>query len=407
MTNTNNLTFNTNKQDQIYDRDEGAYEVANNVNQDSITTLNAQNTKVQEIQAHPQNHSNLQQEVFDQSSAYFWAQYNKYYTDLYFYYLKEDWKSLEDFYKTIGRFNEDESKSLVFAHNTYNGYCSSNLELDNGSFKPILKSIFQSYPNPIQYFHELMQFKINTQLPDGSLEWIKKDLRNALHVAYLVQGILFNKSFFGADELTNFILSYLKYEVIDFNNIHLTPTNYASYVPYSNTNPLTWRLEQVKADYFKNRTNREMRWLKSDDTTQIEWAYNYLYSEKRDYLILQNIFIPITSKDKYDLILASLDVLPNADYTYEFFTNNIDLSNASTDFESIPKISYRAKVTENMKDAWNKFSSANKNDELKQVKIYKKNHDHLHSILKVKGGNADKVISQLVEDEYNKLFKSK
>ena len=150
-----------------------------------------------------------------------------------------------------------------------------------------------------------------------------------------------------------------------------------------------------------------MRWLKSDDTTQIEWAYNYLYSEKRDYLILQNIFIPITSKDKYDLILASLDVLPNADYTYEFFTNNIDLSNASTDFESIPKISYRAKVTENMKDAWNKFSSANKNDELKQVKIYKKNHDHLHSILKVKGGNADKVISQLVEDEYNKLFKSK
>lgn len=112
MTNTNDLTFNTNKQDQIYDRDEGAYEVANNVNQDSITTLNAQNTKVEEIQAHPQNHSNLQQEVFDQSSAYFWAQYNKYYTDLYFYYLKEDWKSLEDFYKTIGRFNEDESKSL-------------------------------------------------------------------------------------------------------------------------------------------------------------------------------------------------------------------------------------------------------------------------------------------------------
>ena len=32
MTNTNNLTFNTNKQDQIYDRDEGAYEVANNYN---------------------------------------------------------------------------------------------------------------------------------------------------------------------------------------------------------------------------------------------------------------------------------------------------------------------------------------------------------------------------------------
>jgi len=407
MMNTNNLTFNTNKQDQIYDLNEGAYEVVNNVNQDSITTLNAQNTKVQEIQAHPQNHSNLQQEVLDQAIAYFWTQNYKFNTDLYFYHLREYCKSLEDFYKTIGRFNEDESKSLVFAHNIYNGYGSSNLELDNGSFKPILKSIFQSYLNPIQYFHELMQFKINTQLPDSSLEWIKKDLRNALHVAYLIQGILFNQSLFGANELTNFITSYLKYEISHFNQIDLIQPIYAFSVPTSINQPLICRIDFVKANYFRNRTDREVKWLKSDDTTQIEWAYNYLYSEKRDYLILQNIFIPITSKDKYDLILASLDVLPNADYTYEVFTNNIDLSDPSTDFESIPKISYRAKVIENMKDAWSKFSSANKNDELNEVKIYKKNHDHLDSIMKAKGTTANKVISELIEDEYNKLFKSK
>ena len=58
-----------------------------------------------------------------------------------------------------------------------------------------------------------------------------------------------------------------------------------------------------------------------------------------------------------------------------------------------------------MKDAWAKFSASNKNEDLSDVKIYKKNQDQLESIMKTKGTIAvNKVISQLIEDEYNRIF---
>ena len=80
---------------------------------------------------------------------------------------------------------------------------------------------------------------------------------------------------------------------------------------------------------------------------------------KRDHLILQNAFIPSSLEDKYSLILASLDVLSNAKYTYKAFTQNIDIRDPTIDLESIPEISHRTKIIENMKDAWSKFSASN------------------------------------------------
>jgi hypothetical protein len=341
--------------------------------------------------------------VLNQANAYHQAQQYKFSTDLYFYHAKQNWKNHEDFYKTIGSFNEEDCKSLVFAHNVYLGNLSANIEFDKGAFKSTLISIFKSQPYPIPYFHELMRFKINNQLPDSSLNWIKGDLRSALHIAYLVQGFFYNKTMVGGTELISHISNYLKYEIMHFNYTPLTLPYYANYVVENNL-PLIWRIETIKSVYFRNRTDREIKWLKGDDSDQIEWAYNYLSSDKRDHLILQDIFIPSSIEDKYNLILASLDVLSNAKYTYEAVTKNIDISDPTVDLESIAEISYRAKIIENMKDAWAKFSTSNKNEDLSEVKIYKKNQDQLDSIIKAKGTTANKVISQIIEDEYKKTF---
>ena len=345
----------------------------------------------------------LNQEVLNQANAYFLAQQHKFNTDLYFYHAKQNWKNHEDFYKTIGSFNEEDCKSLVFAHNVYLGNLSANIEFDKGAFKSTLISIFKSQPYPIPYFHELMRFKINNQLPDSSLNWIKGDLRNALHIAYLVQDIFHNKTMVGGTELVSHISNYLKYNVMHFNYNPLTLPYYANYVDV-NTHPLIGVIETVKSSYFRNRTDREIKWLKGDDSDQIEWAYNYLSSDKRDHLILQDIFIPSSIEDKYNLILASLDVLSNAKYTYEAVTQNIDISDPTVNLESISEISYRAKIIDNMKDAWAKFSTSNKNEDLSEVKIYKKNQDQLDSIMKIRGTTATKVINQLVEDDYKKKF---
>ena len=85
-------------------------------------------------------------------------------------------------------------------------------------------------------------------------------------------------------------------------------------------------------------------------------------------------------------------------------TKNLDMNDPTIDFDSIPVISYRAKIIENMKDAWNKFSASNKNEDLNEVKIYKKNQDQLESIMKVKNTTATKVVNQLVEDEFRRNF---
>ena len=351
-----------------------------------------------------QSLTSLNHEVSNRADAYQLAQQYKFNTDLYFYHLNQNWKNLEDFYKTIGRFNEDECKSLVFAHNMYLGNLSANIDLDKGAFKATLISIFKFHQYPIPYFHELMQFKIHKQLPDSSLNWIKGDLRSALHIAYLVQSIFYNKTIVGGNELIVHILNYLKYETINFNYTPLTLPYYANPVDV-NTHPLIGVIETVKSNYFRNRTDREIKWLKDDDSDQIEWAYNYLSSDKRDHLILQNAFIPSSLEDKYNLILASLDILSNVKYTYETSTQDIDISDPTIDLKSMAEISYRAKIIENMLSAWAKFSASNKNEDLSEVNIYKKNQDQLDAIMKIKGTTAaKKVISQLIEDEYNRNF---
>ena len=354
-----------------------------------------------------QSLTSLNHEVSNRADAYQLAQQYKFNTDLYFYHLNQNWKNLEDFYKTIGRFNENECKSLVFAHNMYLGNIPANIEFDKGAFKSSLISMFKSRQYPIQYFHELMQFKINNQLPDSSLNWIKDDLRSALHIAYLVQSFFYNKTMVGGNELVASILNYLKYEITHFNYAPLIISYYANYV-VENNHPLIGRIETIKSIYFRNRTDREIKLLKDDDSNQIEWAYNYLSSDKRDYLILQGIFIPVSLEDKYSLIFASLDVLSNVAYSYEIFTKNLDTSDPNFDFESISVTSYRAKVIENMKDAWAKFSASNKNEDLSQIKIYKKDQDLLDSIKKAEGTtSASKVVGQLIKDEHDRIFNKK
>lgn len=352
---------------------------------------------------HTRAFSDLTHEMLDQANTYNLAKQHKLNTDLNIYHQKQYWKTIEGFYKTVEGLDEFECKSLVFAHNIYIGNTSANIEFDDGAFKSTLVNIFKTQQNPIQYFHYLMQFKINNQLPNSSLNWLKDSLRYSLHIAYLIKSGLYNKSLVGGDELIAYILNYLKYQVAHFNYIQLTYVIYDINV-IANNHPLIGRIETVKTNYFNNRTKDGIKWLKGDDVDQIEWAYNYLSSEKKDYLILQNIFVPVSLDDKYSLILASLDALSNSAYSYEVLTKDIDMSDRTIDIESISEISYRAKVINNMKDAWVKISASNKNEELSEVETYKKNQDQLDSIIKVKGGSAKKVVSQIIEEEYKRRF---
>lgn len=347
---------------------------------------------------------NPYQKIFNQASTYHLAEHLKNDTDSYFEHQKQDRKGLENLYNKIERFSENECKSIVIAHDMYSGNLLTNMNLDKGSFKSILISIFKSQQYPILYFHELVKFKANNQLPDSSLNWVKYDLRCALYVAHLMQNNLENRVFVGGIELTDYIADYLKYENINFNYSDLNLPSYKNISPIKEGN-IAWRIESIKSYYFSNHIDDEMKWFKNDDEKQIEWAYKYLSQDKRNYLILQGNFKTVSLEDKYNLILASLDVLSNADYTYEIFTKNIDTRDPNFDFELIPVISYRAKVIENMKDAWDKFSVSNKNGELSKVEIYKKNQNQLEAIMKFKETTSSKkALGEIIEDAHNRIF---
>ena len=382
----------------IYEEDTSLIQ---NENSDAkLVTVDSNNADF--IKSDDQSNSELIYEVLNEADAYDLFKRLKFNTDSNIHYQKRNREELDNFFKVIERLNHDECKSLVFAHNTYERNSSANIEISELAFKSQLLNIFKSKQYPIQYLTELMQFKTSNQLPDSLLEWLKEDLRSALHFAYLIRDTFSNKALVGDKELVPYILHYLKYEVIHFNNTNIEFPDYANDV-YLDKHPLIGKFESVKSHYFSNRAKKEIDWLKGDDSDQIEWAYNYLSSDKRDYLVLQNIFIPVSLEDKYNLIAASLDVLSNVKYTYETVTRDIDISDPTIDLESIPEISYRAKVIENMKDAWVKFSASNKNEELNGVEIYKKNKDQLDSIIKVKGTSAKKLISQFIENEYKNL----
>lgn len=367
-----------------------------------LVTSNSSNANV--IKSDDQSNFKLINEVLNKADAYDLAKQLKFDTDSDIYYQNRDREELDNFFKVIERLNHAECESLVFAHNMYEKNSSANIETTELASKSQLLNILKSKRYPIKYLNHLMDFQTKNQLQDSLLKWLKEDLRNALHIAYLIRDTLCDKALVGDKELINYILKYLKYEVIRFNKTDIDFPNYANDVNYDE-HQLIGKIEGVKTYYFRNRADREIKWLNGDDSNQIEWAYNYLSSEKRDYLLLQNIFIPSSLQDKYNLILASLDILSNVDYTYEALTQKIDISDPTIDLESISKISYRVKIIENMKDAWAKFSASNKNEDLSDVKIYKKNQDQLESIMKTKGTIAvNKVISQLIEDEYNRIF---
>ena len=371
-------------------------------NYDAEISLSPHIIPKSEVIERPAQPSNTSQEILNQAHQYHHARQLKYNTDTQFDSQKQYIKHLEVFNRTIQNLNEDECKSLVFAYNSYFRIKPLNIQLDKGSFKSFLVNMFEMQQNPIKFYDELMQFKTSNQLPDSLLGWLKEDLRSALHFAYLVRDTLSNKALVGDKELVNYILHYLKYEVAHFNNTDTEFPDYANDVEVGE-HPLIGKFEAVKSHYFINRAKKEINWLEGDNSDQIEWAYNYLSSDKRDHLILQNIFIPVSIEDRHNLILASLDVLSNAKYTYETVTRDIDITDPTIDLESIPEISYRAKTIENMKDAWVKFSASNKNEELNGVEIYKKNKDQLDSIIKAKGTSAKKLISQFIENEYKNL----
>ena len=144
----------------------------------------------------------------------------------------------------------------------------------------------------------------------------------------------------------------------------------------------------------KNRTqDKDLRWLKSSDDEQVEWAYSYLYNATNESILLQGIFFPETIEEKYELILAHLDMLSNIERPYIGTKEKKGFSERSYTLYS-------------MKKAWDgqKHYSQKKQVENGSIKIYKKNQDKLEALMAYSGFTANKMINRSIEQMYAQLI---
>ena len=82
--------FNDDSEVSVEESGEGTTALATTVDNNEVVT-----------EDHHQSISRLNQELLNQANAYHLAQQYKFNTDLYFYHLNQNWKNVEDYYKTF------------------------------------------------------------------------------------------------------------------------------------------------------------------------------------------------------------------------------------------------------------------------------------------------------------------
>lgn len=342
--------------------------------------------------------------------------------DLYTKDIKYDHRMREQFNSKINQMDTHNAKILLRIENYLVNESWNKIRYDDNDCVNLLYLYLSKYTDPMQRFNDLVEYKTDNLLSDYYIKWFGSNLRRSLFVASLVEKYLIVKAYRGELELLEAISDYLRYKSPRFrfdSKFKLPKYQLVSYED-PEEDVKSRHIELVKATYLNNHvSNQDVKWIISSDADQIDWAYDYLdkikeKQNKKDksvnededeekinetdddrheesYIPLKRVFFPQTAREKYELILASIDRISNVeDPPY--------LTNASGSYSERGSILYK------MEKAWrSRKTSADtilSSDEI-TVKLTKKNRDTLNKL----GGNSNTEISKLINkfiEEYVK-----
>lgn len=330
--------------------------------------------------------------IFDKSlDAYSYSKLLAFLTDEQIKDMKYNRKSIEIFHNTLNKLNSHDAKSLLYIKNFLLDKKWENIALDKDDYKNLLIDHLKSCTNPIESLNDLIRYKIENHVPEEYLEWFKNDLRCSLFLAHLVIESIEDNSYKGRDELLKGITDYLRYDIHMFNFYYYP--NLPHYL-YKSDRLGEWKtvhLLNVKSMYLKNRTeDKTLKWIDRYNEEQINWIYKYLSKKSNQYILLKGVFFPESTEEKYELILASLDVLSNVE-------------SVTTGTKNRKGFSLRKYVLFSMKNAWDGkqlYSTKTCSSDELNVKIYKKNIERLKFLLEKNDLNANKFINKLIEESY-------
>lgn len=338
-------------------------------------------------------HDNIKLAVFDPSSVKYFGEQRLSYVSEEFIRKARDQKSLyKVFFSIIENMSKDEARSLFLIRVFLLNGSWDLSHLPNNDYPALLAKNLRSCKFPLEVFNEIIYHKLNYCVPDTHLNWFKKDLRSALFVAFLASDQLHKNTFKGKVDLINNVTETLRYEIHIFNR------NYSKKLPeYSwyrdiHGDAKIAHIEFVKDLYLKNRTaEKDLSWIDPSNKKQVDWIYSYLYDQRFDEIILKRIFFPESTNEKYQQILASLDLL-----------SNVRDENIGT--RDNKGYSPRDYVISSMKNAWRTKINYDKTKPLKKeryVKILKKNYEILDKVVGDTKSTDSKIINSYLSNNHD------
>lgn len=332
--------------------------------------------------------------VLDQATGqYIFSKVSRFIADEYIRDVKNNKRTIEDFYKELSKLDVNDAKSLLYIKNNLQGKSWGNISFDSDDYGNQLISHLKNCDRPLEEFNNLIRYKIDNILPETYLGWFKDDLRCSLFLAHLINHLIVNEAYKGGQELIQAVADSLRYNIHMFNNeCKENFPNYALVLQRSGDERTTY-IENVKSIYLKNRTET-FDWIDLKDNQMIDWIYKYLSRKGHEHIILKGIFFPENTQEKYELILASLDVLSN-------------IKDLSIGTKNKKGFSLRAYVLFSMEKAWRgrkQYANDNLSSDNDSVKIYKDNIPKLKALKAYSGFTLKQIVNKSIEQMYDRLI---
>ncbi|MGP5436402.1 hypothetical protein [Psychrobacter alimentarius] len=295
----------------------------------------------------------------------------------------------DDIYRKVKKLSVDSVKQLLF----YESIMMNNIRLfinfDEEDAYNFLTDQLNLQPDPISKLDHLISIKTYGSIPDSFLNWFSDDLRAGLYFSSFVNLEWFQDSFYGETEFLNWIKSIIKISKLTIEeSISISP-NVSTDQNFREAN--IKNLSQMKKMYLTNQIKtRKIKWFDEMDKDQVNWAYDYFCD--RDRIIFKGVFFPKTVKDKYNLVLASLDIADDADEKFSVSNGANTLTLTQRDF-----FIYK------MRRAWDSILNTRKKVEQKSkrlITVDKSNFESFSILSTHYKLKPTKMVNKLIEDAF-------
>lgn len=296
-------------------------------------------------------------------------------------------------YKKLKKLGVDSAKQLLFYESILMNNGRFFIEFDEEDTYNFLTDKIMLEPNPISKLDYLVSIKTYGSIPDSFLNWFSNDLRAGIYFSSFVSFDWFDGSLYGEAEFLYWIKSIIKVSKLTVeNNINIDIN--ISNNQYLRENNIK-NLVLMKKNYLNTRTKiKKMKWLDEADAEQIDWAYEYLIDN--GIVVFNGNFFPKTVKDKYNVVLAKIDLANDEKIEREILNGKNTLA-----------FTQRGFCIYKMRKAWNSILGTRKKAEQKDKRSITVNQSNYDKLLKL-GTHYDlttsnKVINKLITDEYDRI----